>query len=178
MTRKKIEIKKIDNISSRQVTFSKRRKGLFKKAQELNTLCDAEIALIVFSNTNRLFQYATSSMQRVIEKHNQHSEINRSVESSDDDYDMLCKKEEQKALELRHLNGEDLQGLTLKELQKLEEQLQRGLTNAIKVKDEKMKLGISNLKRKGVKLMEENNKLKQVTHQEHGIDTYLKLGLP
>ncbi|MED6106558.1 hypothetical protein PIB30_005544 [Stylosanthes scabra] len=164
MTRKKIEIKKIDNISSRQVTFSKRRKGLFKKAQELNTLCDAEIALIVFSTTNKLFQYATSSMQRVIEKHNHYSEIHRSVENSDQDYDMLCKKEEQKALELRQLNGEDLQGLTLKELQKLEEQLQRGLTTALKVKDEKIKLEISNLKRKGVKLMEENNNLKQVLY--------------
>ena len=60
MTRKKIQIKKIENISSRQVTFSKRRKGLFKKAQELSTLCDAEIALIVFSATSKLFDYASS----------------------------------------------------------------------------------------------------------------------
>lgn len=61
MTRKRIEIKKIDNISSRQVTFSKRRKGLFKKAQELSTLCDADIALLVFSATSKLFQYASST---------------------------------------------------------------------------------------------------------------------
>jgi hypothetical protein len=61
MTRKKIEIKKIDNISSRQVTFSKRRKGLFKKAQELSTLCDADIALMVFSETSKLFEYASTS---------------------------------------------------------------------------------------------------------------------
>jgi len=60
MTRKRIQIKKIDNISSRQVTFSKRRKGLFKKAQELSTLCDADIALIVFSATSKLFEYASS----------------------------------------------------------------------------------------------------------------------
>lgn len=60
MTRKKIQIKKIDNISSRQVTFSKRRKGLFKKAQELSTLCDADVALMVFSATNKLFEYASS----------------------------------------------------------------------------------------------------------------------
>lgn len=60
MTRKKIQIKKIDNISSRQVTFSKRRKGLFKKAQELSTLCDADIALMVFSATSKLFEYASS----------------------------------------------------------------------------------------------------------------------
>nr|KYP63060.1 MADS-box protein JOINTLESS [Cajanus cajan] len=60
MARKKIPIKKIDNINARQVTFSKRRKGLFKKAQELSTLCDAEIALIVFSATSKLFEYASS----------------------------------------------------------------------------------------------------------------------
>lgn len=60
MTRKRIQIKKIDNISSRQVTFSKRRKGLFKKAQELSTLCDADIALMVFSATSKLFEYASS----------------------------------------------------------------------------------------------------------------------
>ncbi|KAI9079255.1 hypothetical protein K1719_038740 [Acacia pycnantha] len=51
MTRKRIEIKKIDHITARQVTFSKRRRGLFKKAKELATLCDAEIGLIVFSST-------------------------------------------------------------------------------------------------------------------------------
>lgn len=60
MTRQKIEIKKIVNPSARQVTFSKRRRGLFKKAQELSTLCDAEIAVIVFSTTGKLFEYCSS----------------------------------------------------------------------------------------------------------------------
>ncbi|KAM4088446.1 hypothetical protein ACJW30_07G071600 [Castanea mollissima] len=72
MTRKKIQIKKIDNTTARQVTFSKRRRGLFKKAYELSTLCDAEIALMVFSATGKLFDYASSSMQQVIERHNLH----------------------------------------------------------------------------------------------------------
>ncbi|KAJ6917292.1 hypothetical protein NC652_019608 [Populus alba x Populus x berolinensis] len=60
MTRKKIQIKKIDNTAARQVTFSKRRRGLFKKAYELSTLCDAEIALKVFSATGKLFEYSNS----------------------------------------------------------------------------------------------------------------------
>ena len=60
MRRQKIEIKKIDSIAARQVTFSKRRRGLFKKAQELSTLCDAEIAITVFSATGKLFEYASS----------------------------------------------------------------------------------------------------------------------
>ena len=60
MTRRKIQIKKIDNRNARQVTFSKRRRGLFKKAFELSTLCDAEIGLMVFSGTGRLYEYASS----------------------------------------------------------------------------------------------------------------------
>ncbi|KAK7842470.1 mads-box protein jointless [Quercus suber] len=60
MTRRKIQIKKIDSTTARQVTFSKRRRGLFKKAYELSTLCDAEIGLMVFSATGKLFEYASS----------------------------------------------------------------------------------------------------------------------
>ncbi|KAE8698544.1 MADS-box protein AGL24 [Hibiscus syriacus] len=74
MTRKKIQIKKIDNLAARQVTFSKRRRGLFKKAHELSTLCDAEIALLVFSNTGKLFEYSSTSTRQVIERRNLQSE--------------------------------------------------------------------------------------------------------
>ncbi|GMP38899.1 hypothetical protein CsSME_00009973 [Camellia sinensis var. sinensis] len=69
MVRQRIQIKKIDNVTARQVTFSKRRRGLFKKAHELSTLCDAEIALIVFSATGRLFEYASSRQLRGEELH-------------------------------------------------------------------------------------------------------------
>ena len=60
MGRGKIEIKKIENANSRQVTFSKRRNGLLKKAYELGDLCDAEVAVIIFSNTGKLFEFASS----------------------------------------------------------------------------------------------------------------------
>ncbi|KAI5582767.1 hypothetical protein POPTR_007G115000v4 [Populus trichocarpa] len=60
MTRRKIQIKKIDDTIARQVTFSKRRGGLFKKAYELSTLCDAEIALMVFSASGKLYEYSNS----------------------------------------------------------------------------------------------------------------------
>ena len=55
MTRRKIQIKKIDNATARQVTFSKRRRGLFKKAFELSTLCDAEIGLKVSISFSHFF---------------------------------------------------------------------------------------------------------------------------
>lgn len=60
MGRGKIEIKRIENTTNRQVTFCKRRNGLLKKAYELSILCDAEIALIVFSSRGRLYEYSNN----------------------------------------------------------------------------------------------------------------------
>ncbi|KAL4278738.1 hypothetical protein GQ457_03G004230 [Hibiscus cannabinus] len=74
MTRKKIQIKRIDNTAARQVTFSKRRRGLFKKANELSVLCDAEVAVVVFSATGKLFEHSSTSTEQVIERRNQQSE--------------------------------------------------------------------------------------------------------
>jgi hypothetical protein len=55
--RKKIEIKKLDKESNKQVTFSKRRQGLFKKASELCILCDVRAAIIVFSPADKLYSF-------------------------------------------------------------------------------------------------------------------------
>ncbi|KAI5066136.1 hypothetical protein GOP47_0018760 [Adiantum capillus-veneris] len=67
MGRSKIEMKRIDNRTRRQVTFCKRRMGLVKKARELSVLCDANVGLIVFSSSGRLFQYAEGrSMPEII----------------------------------------------------------------------------------------------------------------
>jgi MADS-box transcription factor len=60
MGRGKIVIRRIDNSTSRQVTFSKRRNGIFKKARELAILCDAEVGLVIFSSTSRLYEYAST----------------------------------------------------------------------------------------------------------------------
>ncbi|KAL9455688.1 hypothetical protein AB3S75_004999 [Citrus x aurantiifolia] len=65
--RKKIEIKRIENNSSRKVAFSKRRKGMFKKASELCRLCDAEIAIIVFSPKGRLYSFGDHVIDKFIE---------------------------------------------------------------------------------------------------------------
>ncbi|XP_028780365.1 MADS-box protein JOINTLESS-like isoform X4 [Neltuma alba] len=166
MTRQRIEIKKIDNITARQVTFSKRRRGLFKKALELSTLCDAEIALIVFSSTGKLFEYASSSVPQVIERYDQHSQIERLYHSSvlydRDTFSKLSKEEANRAQELKQLKGEELEGLNINELQKLEEQLEKGLKRVVRAKDDIMLKEIDALKRKGIQLMRENQRLKQV----------------
>ncbi|KAF4373190.1 hypothetical protein G4B88_007203 [Cannabis sativa] len=69
MGRGKIEIKRIENTTNRQVTFCKRRNGLLKKAYELSVLCDAEVALIVFSTRGRLYEYANNSVRATIDKY-------------------------------------------------------------------------------------------------------------
>ncbi|KAG1341930.1 putative MADS-box protein EJ2 [Cocos nucifera] len=64
MGRGRVELKRIENKINRQVTFSKRRNGLVKKANELSVLCDAEVALIIFSNRGRLSEFCSSSRSR------------------------------------------------------------------------------------------------------------------
>ena len=61
MGRGRVQLKRIENKIIRQVTFSKRRSGLLKKAHEISVLCDAEVALIVFSTKGKLFEYSTDS---------------------------------------------------------------------------------------------------------------------
>ncbi|KAF2569411.1 hypothetical protein F2Q68_00023992 [Brassica cretica] len=60
MVRGKTQMKRIENATSRQVTFSKRRNGLLKKAFELSVLCDAEVSLIIFSPKAKLYEFASS----------------------------------------------------------------------------------------------------------------------
>ena len=60
MGRGRIVLERIENKINRQVTFSKRRSGLLKKAFELSVLCDAEVALIIFSSRGKLFQYSST----------------------------------------------------------------------------------------------------------------------
>ncbi|KDP38582.1 hypothetical protein JCGZ_04507 [Jatropha curcas] len=61
MARGKIQIKRIENSTNRQVTYSKRRNGLFKKANELTVLCDAKVSIIMFSSTGKLHEYISPS---------------------------------------------------------------------------------------------------------------------
>jgi len=68
-------MKRIENATSRQVTFSKRRNGLLKKAFELSVLCDAEVALIVISPRGKLYEFASASVQKTIERYRTYTRI-------------------------------------------------------------------------------------------------------
>eukprot|EP00268_Persea_americana_P026562 TRINITY_DN25_c0_g3_i1.p1 TRINITY_DN25_c0_g3~~TRINITY_DN25_c0_g3_i1.p1 ORF type:complete len:121 (-),score=19.40 TRINITY_DN25_c0_g3_i1:1210-1572(-) len=64
MGRGRVELKRIENKINRQVTFAKRRNGLLKKAYELSVLCDAEVALIVFSTRGKLYEFCSTARYR------------------------------------------------------------------------------------------------------------------
>ncbi|XP_031279498.1 agamous-like MADS-box protein AGL29 [Pistacia vera] len=68
MGRKKIEMKMVKDSSARQVTFSKRRNGLFKKANELATLCAAQVAIVVFSPGGKPFSFGNPSVDAVTQR--------------------------------------------------------------------------------------------------------------
>ncbi|KAM0822520.1 hypothetical protein ACQ4PT_071446 [Festuca glaucescens] len=97
MGRGKVQLRRIENNVSRQVTFSKRRSGLLKKAHEIAVLCDADVAVIVFSAKGRLYEYSTHT---------------------------------------RNLMGEQLDSLTAREVQQLEQQIGNALRN-IRIRKEK-----------------------------------------
>ncbi|GAB2283212.1 hypothetical protein Dimus_017737 [Dionaea muscipula] len=169
MARDKIQIRKIDNATARQVTFSKRRRGLFKKADELSILCDADVALIIFSASGKLFEYSSSSMKSILEKHKLHSKNLDKMEQPSTKLQLvensncarLSKEVAEKSYQLRQMRGEELQGLSVEELQRLERTLESGLSRVLERKSEKIMKDINTMQQKGLDLMEENERLKQ-----------------
>ncbi|XP_027078035.1 developmental protein SEPALLATA 1-like isoform X2 [Coffea eugenioides] len=136
MGRGRVELKRIENKINRQVTFAKRRNGLLKKAYELSVLCDAEVALIIFSNRGKLYEFCSSSnMLRTLERYQRCSygavEVSHSAkeieQSSYKEYLKLKGKYESLQRYQRHLLGDDLGPLNINDLEHLEHQLESSL---------------------------------------------------
>ncbi|ETM35875.1 hypothetical protein L914_17292 [Phytophthora nicotianae] len=83
MGRKKIQIKRIEDDRNRQVTFAKRKNGIFKKAMELSKLCDCEIALIVFDSNEKLYQYSSTSVDQILLKYTEYGEPYETKDNND-----------------------------------------------------------------------------------------------
>ncbi|KMT19713.1 hypothetical protein BVRB_1g007680 [Beta vulgaris subsp. vulgaris] len=167
MAREKIKIRKIDNITARQVTFSKRRRGIFKKAEELSVLCDADIALIIFSATGKLFDFSNCRMKDILSRYTRQTKEEKQEEPflelqlENSNLAKLSKEVADKSQELRKLKGEDLQGVDLEELLKLERLIGDSLSRVIDTKGKRIKHEIETLQKQGDILMEENQKLRR-----------------
>ncbi|KAE8683457.1 Floral homeotic protein GLOBOSA [Hibiscus syriacus] len=73
MGRGKIEIKRIENSSNRQVTYSKRRNGIMKKAKEITVLCDAKVSLIIFASSGKMHEYCSPSTEYPVRSESFHN---------------------------------------------------------------------------------------------------------
>ncbi|XP_039115714.1 agamous-like MADS-box protein MADS1 isoform X1 [Dioscorea cayenensis subsp. rotundata] len=136
MGRGKTEIKRIENTTNRQVTFCKRRNGLLKKAYELSVLCDAEVALIVFSTRGRLYEYANNSVRATIERYKKACSGTPNTgsinEANSQYYQQESSKLRQQITNLqnsnRNLMGEALSTMSLRDLKQLENRLEKGIS--------------------------------------------------
>ncbi|KAI3502956.1 hypothetical protein L1887_31382 [Cichorium endivia] len=172
MGRGKIAIRRIDNSTSRQVTFSKRRNGLLKKAKELAILCDAEVGAIIFSSTNKLYEFSSSSMKSVIQRYNKSKEENSQLLNPMSDIKLWQMEAAVLKQQLQHLHethrqlmGEELCGLGVEDLQKLENQLEVSLQGVRLKKEEILTNEIQELTRKGSQIHQENIELYKKIHE-------------
>ncbi|KFK33520.1 hypothetical protein AALP_AA5G023700 [Arabis alpina] len=170
MGRGKVELKRIDNKINRQVTFAKRRNGLLKKAYELSVLCDAEIALLIFSNRGKLYEFCSSpsGMVKTVEKYRKHSyatmDPNQSAKDLQEKYqDYLKLKSRVDILQhsQRHLLGEELADMGVNELEQLERQVDTSLRQIRSTKARSMLYQLSDLKTKEEMLLETNRDLRR-----------------
>ncbi|TYI88852.1 hypothetical protein E1A91_D03G011500v1 [Gossypium mustelinum] len=132
MGRGKIEIKKIENATNRQVTYSKRRNGLFKKAQELTVLCDAKVSLIMFSSTGKFHEFlspniSTKGFFDLYQKTTGIDLWNSHYERMEENYRSLKEINKKLRREIRQRMGGDLNELNIKELQALEAKMDSSL---------------------------------------------------
>nr|AAR32119.1 MADS-box protein [Dendrocalamus latiflorus] len=170
MGRGKVQLKRIENKINRQVTFSKRRSGLLKKAHEISVLCDAEVGLIIFSTKGKLYEYATDScMDKILERYERYSYAEKVLISAESEtqgnwcheYRKLKAKVETIQKCQKHLMGEDPESLNLKELQQLEQQLESSVKHIRSRKSQLMLESISELQKKEKSLQEENKVLQK-----------------
>ncbi|KAK6922651.1 Transcription factor, K-box [Dillenia turbinata] len=128
MGRGKIEIKKIENPTNRQVTYSKRRNGIFKKAQELTVLCDATISLIMISNNQKLHEYTSpnTTTKKVYDMYQRAMGVDlwhSHYEKMQENLKKLKKINDKLRSDIRHRMGEDLDDLSIGELKSLQQNM-------------------------------------------------------
>ncbi|KAK9758017.1 hypothetical protein RND81_01G201000 [Saponaria officinalis] len=180
MGRGKVELRRIENNISRQVTFSKRRGGLMKKASELSILCDAEIALIVFSSRGKLYEFSSvDCVPKTIDRYLQCNNVNLNQLNSQSTFDAQAQSwyQEMEHLESkcqalkraqRHMLGEELGGLNMKDLQNLEKQLDGALSRVRQRKAQMITEQMDALRKSERKLGDLNKELKLKVEDHNG----------
>ncbi|KAF9686169.1 hypothetical protein SADUNF_Sadunf03G0130500 [Salix dunnii] len=181
MGRKKVELKRIENKSSRQVTFSKRRNGLFKKTRELSVLCDVQIALLIFSSRGKLYEFSSAdSTTDILERYRSHFEKIATANHAEVNCGNHANFKSHAELLLmieRNLEGPHAMELTLSDLVELEKQMDVALTHVRARKIQLMLESMKSLHDQEKMLAEENQLLeKQIVAMKDGKDSDDVLG--
>ncbi|KAJ0621567.1 putative transcription factor MADS-MIKC family [Helianthus annuus] len=177
MGRRKLEIKRIEDKSSRLVTFSKRRSGLFKKARHLSVLCDADVAVIVFSARGKLYEFSSgssNSVQRTLSRYQKRCSEEKEINTNGVGEDLCkrfrtCKELLQTVDRLAELQ-DNAEELSVNDMIQLEQELDCALMQTRLRKAQLMMEYISTLKEKESKLREENEKLEKQVASTQGND--------
>ncbi|XP_039161518.1 MADS-box protein AGL42 isoform X3 [Eucalyptus grandis] len=168
MARGKVQMRRIENATSRQVTFSKRRTGLLKKAYELSVLCDAEVAVIIFSQKGRLYEFSsTSEIRKTIDQYRRSTNDAATYQASMEQYILRLKQEttdmerkiELLEVSLRKLSGQCLGSCSIDDIQRMGDQLERSLGSVRERKAQLFNDQIQQLQAKERSLKEEKAKL-------------------
>lgn len=157
-------MKRIENATNRQVTFSKRRNGLFKKARELTILCDAKVSILICSSTAKAHEYISPSTttkqlldlyQKTLRVDLWSSHYEKMLENlgAVEQVNRILKKQ------IRQRMGESLNDLTLEELTGLEQDILDGLKIIRECKDQVLARQINTFKRKVRGVQKENKSL-------------------
>ncbi|KAA3488460.1 protein TRANSPARENT TESTA 16-like [Gossypium australe] len=205
MGRGKIAIKRIENQTTRQVTFSKRRAGLLKKTHELSVLCDAQIGLIIFSSTGKMCQYCTQPyrkfyanayipmfhiiyiyiyiifrMEQIIERYQKVTGTripeHDNREHLYNELAVLRKETRRLQLSMRRYTGEDMSSIPYEELDQLEQELERSVNKVRERKNELLQQQLDNLRRKERMLEEENNNMYRWIQEHRAAIEYQQQG--
>ncbi|KAF7102963.1 hypothetical protein CFC21_104009, partial [Triticum aestivum] len=130
MGRGKIEIKRIENATNRQVTYSKRRSGIMKKARELTVLCDAQVAIIMFSSTGKYHEFCSTGtdIKGIFDRYQQAIGTSLWIEQYENMQRTLSHlKDINRNLRTEIRMGEDLDALEFEELRDLEQNVDAAL---------------------------------------------------
>ncbi|CAN6829558.1 hypothetical protein Bca4012_031702 [Brassica carinata] len=129
MARGKIQIKRIENQTNRQVTYSKRRNGLFKKAHELTVLCDARVSIIMFSSSNKLHEFISpnTTTKEILDLYQTVSDVdvwNAHYERMQETKRKLLETNRNLRTQIKQRLGECLDEFDIQELCSLEEEME------------------------------------------------------
>ncbi|XP_020889321.1 protein MADS AFFECTING FLOWERING 5 isoform X1 [Arabidopsis lyrata subsp. lyrata] len=160
MGRRKVEIKRIENKSSRQVTFCKRRNGLMEKARQLSILCESSVALIIISATGRLYSFSSGdSMAKILSRYElQQADDLKTLDLEEKNLNYLSHKE---LLEIIQCKIEETKSdnVSIDCLKSLEEQIKTALSITRARKAELTMEFVKTLQEKEKLLIEENQVL-------------------